>query len=178
VIELTDGQNELFIQIMEKVSVSGKAVFATVRFVGGPKHVVCSTASTHEKGVSLVFNLPEDGHIFLAATRRHPKEVRRVVAEVADYDQRDARLKPYDTFAIPGHAFLKRTGVARILFLEPDLLPWLDGFGAHIGTALRNYHALLCFFIDSEENELRKSQGVEALLDRWDAQKRDPVLYP
>jgi len=128
--------------------------------------------------VSLVFNLPEDGHVFVAATRQHRKQVQRVVVEVADYDQRSARLRPYDTFAIPGHRFLKRAGIACILFFEPDLLPWLERLRPHIELGSRSYHALLCFFIDDEENELRKCQGVEALLDRWNARKRDPLLYP
>jgi hypothetical protein len=176
-IDLTTPQNELFVRIMEKAPVSEKAAIQAIRFAGGPRHVVCSATTTHEKGVSLVFNLPEDGHIFVAATRQ-PRQVRRVVAEVADYDQRDTRLHPHDTFAIRGHRFLKRAGDACILFFEPDLLPWLEGVGAHLETASRNYHALLCFFIDDEENELRKSEGVEALLDRWDAEKRDPLLYP
>lgn len=124
----------------------------------------------------LVFSLASVANrVFMAVTASHPREVARALANLEDYG-REVTLLAGDVIQIPDTYFAAHDLVAAIL-LRPATLSGFDDVVDSCELEGRQLKFSLALFLTKEELQFKETGGHDALMDRFDIQRRSVVVF-
>lgn len=129
-------------------------------------------------GVKVIFSLPQAGEsrIFVTASDGDEYFVRRVIANLEEASVTQS-IKP-------GHVLLlrdpeiSRRDIDGVMFLPIGVSDLLDYLPERFSFAGKEYLFLLVVFLTSQEHELWRKQGHDALMDHWQEIGKDLVGMP
>jgi len=141
----------------------------------GATQFAASAALSDDAGLHLVSTLASRGaHVFLTVTDGEPDDVAAALADIETYDARTTRLAHGDTVPLERDV-LRAAGRTAALLLRPAVSNALPEFPDTATVSRRALHFFLVVFLDDVEHSLKKAQGLDALLDRFETADRDLV---
>ncbi len=176
--DLPRGEARLVMALSGRAPVVGNANLFTF---GGPElrrpQRVAAFTTTGERGLALVSTLGSlSRRLFMAVNDADPATLAEVVARAEYHDARAGALGVGDTMRLAVPA-LKDKGWIALLFGVPAMLELLASLPGRLAIAGTEYPLMLCILLDAEEYECRRQQGVDALIARFHARRRNLVSF-
>lgn len=177
-VDLPKGEARLFFALADRAPVVGNARLFTFDHpdLGKPQRVAVFTARD-ERGLTLVSTLGSlSRRLFMAVADADPVTLAEVVARAEYHDARRGGVAVGDTMrlAVP---VLKARGWVALLFGVAAMLELLASFPRRLRIAGTEYLPTLCIPLDAEEYDCRRRQGVNALIGRLHATRRNLVSF-
>ncbi|KQV50187.1 MULTISPECIES: suppressor of fused domain protein [unclassified Duganella] len=123
--------------------------------------------------VYAVFTLGRfSNHIFLTITNGDPVRLANVLAGVERYDSSNKQLGFGHTMRME-NKYLDENNKSALLFLRPRLLPFLDNFQDCSDVGGRHLEFFLVVFLNEDEYTHKLSNGLDALYDKFQAEKKN-----
>ena len=182
-VKLPAFQAAVLVHIFEKAPVADTADTLDFRFRGEftetfyAAHVALNEASGYLNS-SLVLTLATHSDIvFMGVTESRQVEVARALGSLEDYDRESRAISTGDVVRTPDPHFAA-LGLHAVVLLRPAVLSGFEVFGDCWTIKNRHLRFVLALFLTEEEYSFRKSQGHDALMDRFSEESRSVVIFP
>jgi hypothetical protein len=114
--------------------------------------------------------------VFFAVTGSSEAEVARALGSLEDYDRETRSLSVGQVVRIPDAHFSSQ-GLHAVVLLRPTVIPGFDQFGDCYTINSRHLRFVFALFLTEEEYLFRKSDGHDALMDRFIDEQRTIVVF-
>lgn len=173
---LSQRQNALLVFLLERLPVLPTAELVEASFRGSSRRYCVGFSELNgDSRVRFFFTLPEDsGHVLMAISDGEAREVANLLANLQDYELEGASLAIGSYVAMPS-TFLQRHGRVGALLLAPATLGRQCSVPAEWSLEGRELRSSLVVFLSEDEQEYRKARGHDALMDRFQRDRRDLI---
>lgn len=142
----------------------------------GRKHYQAVALSTSDPNVACVFSLPTEGrNIYVTVTDGDREVIGQVLATLEDLEvESSIHLGNVQLLDSPE---LRKRDIVGVILLMPRTSNALKHLPLDITVGNTQYRFLLVVFLSTRENEVRKTQGHDALMDFFSSTGKDLVSF-
>lgn len=142
----------------------------------GSNRYLAVCKSKFDDAVSLICTLPSvTKNIYVTVTDGDAKVVRRVLATLEDYERDDAiRLGNVLLFDDP---MLKSRMICGVILLPANVFNVLGDLPGKLNIDSVEFQFIAVVFLTDEENDIRRTQGHDALMDYFSSIDKDLISF-
>ena len=142
---------------------------------GSVSHTAVCTAH-FDKDVKLVFTLPTSSkNVYVTVTDGSTIAVQRILSAIEGAEQ-EFGIELGKVLQIDDPE-MKARDLCAVIFLPPSTFNVLDHVPLDVEVGDATYRLLGVFFMSEKDNEIRKKQGHDALMDYWTAIGKDTISF-
>jgi hypothetical protein len=168
---------QLFAALSESMPVHDAARVVSFQVPGSFEQRVGVFVAKERPEVSIVTTLGSlSEKVFVMVTDDAPDLLAEVVARAEYHDAMGGTLEVGHTLRL-NMPSLAESGWAAVLFGVPAMLELLAAMPAQLSVSGASYGLVLCILLSPEEYDYKISEGVDALLDRFEATCRSLVSF-